>query len=156
MVSLTIISGGQTGVDRAALDVGLHLKIPVGGACPRGRRAEDGPIDKKYPLEELQSEDYETRTCKNVEDADGTLILAVDNITGGTALTKEFADQCNKPCLVLDLNQYPSPDLVWKWIKLNRISILNVAGPRESSYPGIYLLAYDFLLKTLCQFISPF
>ena len=144
-----MISGGQTGADRAALDVGLLLNIPIGGSCPKGRIAEDGPIDSKYPLTELISSDYPARTKQNVEDANGTLVLAADEISGGTALTIKWAHTLNKPCLVLDLNQYPSPQFVVDWIEEHRIHILNVAGPRESSRPGIYSVAYDFLIAVM-------
>ena len=86
-----IVSGGQTGVDRAALDVALSLQIPHGGWCPKGRRAEDGPIDSKYLLKETDEEKYEVRTEKNVIDSDGTLIFSKGLLTGGTLLTLEMA-----------------------------------------------------------------
>ena len=82
-----IISGGQTGVDRAALDVALALGLAVGGGCPKGRRAEDGIIPDRYPLTETPEPNYEARTRRNVEDADGTLILNRGKLDGGTALT---------------------------------------------------------------------
>ncbi|PSQ85488.1 MAG: molybdenum cofactor carrier, partial [Bacteroidetes bacterium QH_2_63_10] len=82
-----IISGGQTGVDRAALDAALAFNVPVGGWCPKGRRAEDGQIPDRYPLEETPSEAYEQRTAWNVRDSDGTLIITDGSLEGGTALT---------------------------------------------------------------------
>ncbi|MEZ6054758.1 MAG: putative molybdenum carrier protein, partial [Planctomycetaceae bacterium] len=85
--TLCIVSGGQTGVDRAALDVGLDLDLPCGGWCPRGRKAEDGPIDERYPLKETESAKYDVRTRRNVRDSDGTLVLTVGDPIGGTALT---------------------------------------------------------------------
>lgn len=82
-----LISGGQTGVDRAALDVGLALGLPVGGWCPKGQRAEDSKIPDCYPLVEIPERNYRTRTRRNVEDADGTLILNLGKLDGGTAFT---------------------------------------------------------------------
>lgn len=145
-----LISGGQTGVDRAALDVGMELRIPVGGACPKGRITEDGPIDPKYPLEELTSSDYSVRTRKNVAEADGTLILHLNTLSGGTALTKRYAEELGKPYLVIDLNKGRSRD-AFAWIEKERIEVLNVAGPRESTNPGIYHRAAAFLHELLSR-----
>ena len=88
-----IISGGQTGVDRAALDAALEYNFPCGGWCPKGRLAEDGIISQKYPLKETESSEYEVRTKLNVRGSDGTLILTWGKPTGGTTLTVEFAKQ---------------------------------------------------------------
>lgn len=140
-----IVSGGQTGVDRAALDVALELGIFCGGWCPQGRLAEDGPIDERYPLQETTSEDYSQRTKNNVRDSDGTLILTAGEPTGGTALTRTHAEIIGKPCLVIDLNQKPNPATVHDWIQTHSIQILNVAGPRASQQPGIYTKATQFL-----------
>src|SRR5437870_10377236 len=93
-----IISGGQTGVDRAALDVALELGLPCGGWCPRGRRAEDGPIPERYPLQEMKSPAYPPRTARNVRDSDGTVILTRGQPDRGTALTIELAERYRKPC----------------------------------------------------------
>src|SRR5207302_8438813 len=98
-----IISGGQTGVDRAALDVALELGLPCGGWCPRGRRAEDGPLDARYPLRETPWSGYPQRTGWNVRDSDGTLILTRGRPDRGTAYTAEVAGRLHKPCLILDL-----------------------------------------------------
>ena len=97
-----IISGGQTGVDRAALDVALELGIPCGGWCPKGRLAEDGPIPLRYPLEETRSKKYPTRTKKNVLAADATLILTRGAADRGTALTIRLAEKYDKPHSVVD------------------------------------------------------
>src|SRR2546429_554237 len=97
-----IISGGQTGVDRAALDVALELGLPCGGWCPRGRRAEDGPIDSRYPLRETNALAYPVRTRWNVRDSDGTLILTRGRPDRGTALTRDLAERMGKPLLTVD------------------------------------------------------
>jgi hypothetical protein len=141
----SIRSGGQTGVDRAALDVALELGLPCGGWCPRGRRAEDGPIDPRYPLEETPWDGYPQRTEWNVRDSDGTLVLTREEADRGTALTIELAERSHKPCLVLDLNDQPNPALVRDWAEQYGVRVLNVAGPRESSRPGIHAEAVSFL-----------
>jgi|SRR6516164_861697 hypothetical protein len=133
-----IVSGGQTGVDRAALDVARELGIPCGGWCPRGRRAEDGAIPERYPLQETENSAYPQRTEWNVRDSDGTLVLTRGRPRGGTALTIELAGRLEKPCLVVDLDDKCFPAIVQAWADNNRIWILNVAGPRESECPGIY------------------
>ena len=144
-----IISGGQTGVDRAALDAALELGLPAGGWCPRGRRAEDGPIDPRYPLKETHSPYYPVRTEKNVLEADGTLILTRGKPRGGTALTLKLARFNKRPFLVMDLNNGADKEALWQWGKRNRIAVLNVAGPREGEAPGIYGQAFGFLKEAL-------
>ena len=86
-----IVSGGQTGVDRAALEVAIEHQIPIGGWCPRGRRSEDGTIPTKFTLQETPTADYSQRTAWNVRDSDGTLLISCGELTGGTALTKTLA-----------------------------------------------------------------
>jgi hypothetical protein len=132
-----IVSGGQTGVDRAALDVALELKISCGGWCPAGRRAEDGRLPDRYPLVETPSVDYRQRTEWNVRDSDGTLVLTRGRPAGGTRLTIAVAKRLGKPCLVIDLNQSIDSAAIKKWLEKHRTSILNVAGSRESEMPGI-------------------
>lgn len=144
-----IVSGGQTGVDRAALDVALDWGLPVGGWCPRGRRAEDGTIPERYPLQETESPQYEVRTRRNVRDSDGTLVLTSGDPVGGTALTIVVAEQMRKPVYIADLNLRPSPLPVIDWLGLHRIETLNVAGPRESTLPGIRQRAAEFLTSLL-------
>jgi hypothetical protein len=142
-----VISGGQTGVDRAALDVALEFGIKISGYCPRGRKAEDGIVPDKYPLMETDSEDYETRTEKNVEISDGTLILNVGQLTGGTGVTVGFARKHGKPVFTVQLDR-DRPDACEKcrqWLRKNRIRILNVAGPRASKSPGISEQAVEYL-----------
>ena len=142
---LKIISGGQTGVDRAALDVGLALGLAVGGWCPQGRRAEDGPIPDRYPLVETPERNYPARTRRNIEDSDGTLILNLGTLDGGTALTVAHARQIGKPCLIVALEAEIEPATFRDWRAANHITVLNVAGPRESKRPGVYAAAYRCL-----------
>jgi len=144
-----IVSGGQTGVDRGALDAAIALGIPHGGWCPRGRLAEDGPIPDRYTLVETSSSDYALRTEKNVLDSDATLILCLGRPTGGTELTRQFARQHQKPCLVLDLDQPPEPEEVRHWLQTHHVGVLNVAGPRESQNRGIAARACQFLVRLL-------
>lgn len=136
-----LLSGGQTGVDRAALDVGLALGLTVGGWCPKGRRAEDGPIPDRYPLVETPERNYQVRTRRNIEDADGTLILNLGKLEGGTALTAAHARKIGKPCLIVALEQEIDPATFRDWLKKHSIAVLNVAGPRESKRPGVYAAA---------------
>lgn len=144
-----IISGGQSGVDRAALDVALELGLPCGGWCPKGRKAEDGPLPARYPLKETPSDDYAQRTRWNVRDSDGTLVLMRRTPTEGTAFTIDTAARLTRPCLIIDLTQSPAATEVQTWIRLQTIQILNVAGPRESGQAGIYLEAARFLRLVL-------
>ncbi len=140
-----ILSGGQTGVDRAALDVALALALPCGGWCPKGRKAEDGPLSSRYPLLETPSEDYAQRTEWNVRDADGTLVLTRGAPSEGTAYTVQVAERLKKPVLVLDLLQDPHEEAVLAWAVRHHIQVLNVAGPRESKCPGISEQTRKFL-----------
>ncbi len=145
-----IVSGGQTGVDRAALDVALDLGVDCGGWVPLGRRTEDGPLPEIYPLRETASADYVTRTRLNVRDSDATLILTRGKPSGGTALTVECALSLRRPHLVVDLNRPTDLAKAKAWLTRRRIRVLNVAGPRESSAPGIHRQAVEFL-KALFQ-----
>ena len=140
-----LISGGQTGVDRAALAIALELGVPCGGWCPRGRRAEDGRIPARFPLQESTSRNYAVRTRMNVEESDGTLILSRGELTGGTALTESIARQLGKPWFVIDLVAEFDAQPVEEWIAENRIRTLNVAGPRESQQAGIFDQACEYL-----------
>jgi predicted Rossmann fold nucleotide-binding protein DprA/Smf involved in DNA uptake len=144
-----IVSGGQTGVDRAALDVALEFGLPCGGWCPKGRKAEDGTLASRYPLTETPSDSYDQRTRWNVRDSDGTLILTEGEPVGGTALTVEVARELGRPLLVLDLNQPADPGSIRNWLRFNRIQTLNIAGPRESQLPGIYRRARELLENLL-------
>ena len=150
MLKIKIISGGgQTGVDRAPLDVALALGLPCGGWSPKGRRAENGKIPLRYPLREMPSPKYPPRTAKIVREADGTLILTVGAPTGGTALTVKLSKKHRKTFLVVDLSRGGDPTAVRKWIRENGIGVLNVAGPREGKAPGIHDQAVRFLQAAL-------
>ena len=148
-----IVSGGQTGVDRAALDLALKYNIDHGGWCPKGRLAEDGTISIKYSLQETDSSDYSQRTKQNIIDSDATLILVPklplpENITDGTILTINFCKEVNKLHLIVALSSNKFEDIRF-WIKKNNINILNVAGPRSSQSEDIYELAYNYLKKLI-------
>lgn len=146
-----IVSGGQTGVDRAALDAAIALDIPHGGWCPRGRLAEDGPIPARYQLRETDSPDYAVRTERNVLQSDATLILCRGRPRGGTELTLRLARQHGKPHLVVDLSAADSPDAeaIRRWLSDESVATLNVAGPRESQSPGIAHEAGQLLQQVL-------
>jgi len=144
-----IVSGGQTGVDRAALDAAMERAIPVGGWCPRDRRALDGPIAAHYPLTETRGSGYQTRTRWNVRDSDATLILCYGEPSGGTALTIRYCQSLAKPCYTVQLPEgrnTPSIDpALLEWLKQHRIHTLNIAGPRESRARPIYRAARELL-----------
>ncbi|WP_211225335.1 putative molybdenum carrier protein [Maridesulfovibrio zosterae] len=145
----TIISGGQTGVDRGALDAAIASGIPHRGWCPKGRKAEDGPIPDKYNLYELNDFQYWKRTEKNVLDSDGTLIFPGDCESKGTALTIRLAKKHEKPVAVVSLDSDHAGRTVSAWIKAEKITVMNVAGPRESGCPGISVRTRNFLLNLL-------
>lgn len=137
---LQLISGGQTGVDRAALDAALAAGFHCGGWCPLGRRAEDGALPRRYPLRETSTPHYGQRTALNVRDSDGTLVLASGRPDRGTALTCELARQHGKPLLVIDLDSatpQEAAESILSWATSRWIEVLNVAGPRERSRPGV-------------------
>jgi hypothetical protein len=146
-----IVSGGQTGVDRAALDVALQLGLDCGGWCPKGRRAEDGHIGAHYPLRETPSTDYAQRTEWNVRDSDATLVLTRGSPTEGTALTIQIAARLRKSCLIVDLAREPDVRQAAEWLLLYQIRTFNVAGPRESKCPGIYAQAGEYLARLIEQ-----
>lgn len=149
-----IISGGQTGVDRGALDAARALGIPRGGYCPRGRKAEDGRIPAEYPLTEIVSARYAARTEKNVLVADGTLVLCRAAPKGGTGLTCTLARRHRKPLLVVSLGTPLPLEQIQDWIHRHGIRTLNVAGPRESEAPGIQQQAAQWLHTALASLAS--
>ena len=140
-----VISGGQSGVDRAALDAAIAAGIRCVGFCPKGWLAEYGPIAKRYPLREALTPSYPERTALNVRDSDGTLVLGWGPPSNGTALTIHLAETMEKPCLVLDLRDAPSQEPAWEWVRGHGIQILNVAGPRASASPDVYPIALAWL-----------
>jgi len=133
-----IVSGGQTGVDRAALDAALAHDVPVGGWCPKGRRAEDGPIPERYLLKETPSEAYEQRTAWNVRDSDSTLIITRGSLEGGTALTVTEARRQGRPVLHARTTDPVPVAMIRAWGEDHDVRVLNVAGPRASEEQGIY------------------
>lgn len=144
-----IISGGQTGVDRAALDFAIANGILHGGWCPAGRLAVDGVLLSKYRLQETESSGCRQRTKMNVCDSDGTLILNCGELSDGTLQTRKFAEQLGKPHLVIQLESNGWAENATRlndWISSSQIHALNVAGPREEKRPGIYDLAMKFLV----------
>ncbi len=149
-----VVSGGQTGVDRAALDSAIALAIPHGGWCPSGRRALDGPIDAAYHLRETPSAGYPQRTEWNIRDSDGTLILSWGAPGGGSALTARLAESMKKPLKIIDLcNPKPIRE-VWQWLAEQDIRELNIAGPRHTANPNIYPLALDYVHRILAPVLE--
>ena len=144
-MNFSIISGGQTGVDRAALDFALDHAIPCGGFCPKGRLAEDGAISDRYPLTETSSAEYRERTEQNILRSDGTLIIYACALSGGTRYTFEYARASKKPLFQIDLTEPISQDEFHSWVETHDIETLNIAGPRESQQPGIYHRAIEVL-----------
>jgi predicted Rossmann-fold nucleotide-binding protein len=140
-----IVSGGQTGADRAALDAALHEGLEIGGWCPAGRLAEDGRIPDRYPLRETPNHDPHQRTAWNVRDSDGTLVLAGDTPAGGTAFTIQEALRLSRPLLVAAPAHASAPGRVRAWLERHHIRVLNVAGPRASEEAMIYESSFQFL-----------
>jgi len=143
-----IVSGGQTGVDQAALAVAIDFTIPHGGWCPQGRRCESGTIPSEYHVTELDTPSYAARTRQNVIDSDATLILYRDQLSGGTLLTYQIAQQLDRPVFLFDLENPVELAKPQAWLKQFSVATLNVAGPRESSCPGIHNQVHG-LLTTL-------
>ena len=142
--ALKIISGGQTGVDRAALDVALRRGVNCGGWCPAGRLDEFGKIPDHYPVQELQSGDFTERTLQNVKDSDGTVVIYPGELRGGSEQTVRFSVELKRPHQLIDASKLSAEDsaqLIAEFVRENRIGILNVAGPRESEWPEGYAYA---------------
>ena len=147
-----IVSGGQTGVDRGALDAALAAGFPCGGWCPEGRLAEDGAIAECYPIAVLCGAGYEERTLQNVLDSGGTAILHSGKLEGGTRLTAEHCARHGKPRVLIDASTCP-PDSAAReiaaFIERERIEVLNVAGPRASKWAGARDYAYEVVSRLL-------
>lgn len=171
-----IISGGQTGVDRAALDAAIEMGIPHGGWCPRGRRSENGIIPTRYHLKEIEGIEYSERTRRNIIESDATLILTSGPLQGGTLLSFNLCKKLSRPVLVVQLTLQPlihsnsshsdavlvpihstnadstvpsHPQKLPEWLAKFRVRVLNVAGPRASKSPEIYQLSKAYLLANL-------
>ena len=156
--TIKIISGGQTGADRASLDFAIKHKIPYGGWVPKGRKAEDGLLSEKYNLQEMPTGSYSKRTERNVLDSDGTLIVSHGLLTGGSALTTGFAEHHRKPWIHIDLKTTSCPEggrIIREWFERNNIKTLNVAGPRASKDPEIYQAVLDLLEKAFLNEVNP-
>jgi hypothetical protein len=146
-----IVSGGQTGVDRGALDAALARSFSCGGWCPAGRRAEDGVIDARYPLTELEG-GYRARTRQNVVDSDATLIIHFGPVTGGTKLTVTFANAIGRPLLQIDAGKLTLVDAIEDVIRFtvrHDVETLNVAGPRSSGEPNGQRYAHELIGKVI-------
>ncbi len=149
---LTLLSGGQTGVDRGALDAALALGVRCGGWCPEGRVAEDGVIPARYPLTPLPGADYAARTRRNVLDSDGTVILLFGPPVGGTKTTLECCLEHGKPHLLVDATRLfcaAAAERIAAFAASLPRGLLNMAGPRASQAPA----AYGYAFETVCCLI---
>ncbi|MEI6605744.1 MAG: putative molybdenum carrier protein [Verrucomicrobiota bacterium] len=157
-IFLEIISGGQTGADRAGLDFAIARGLPHGGWCPKGRKAEDGPLSARYGLTETPSASYLVRTERNAAESDATVIFTVGSLTGGSKRTAEFAKRHGRPFLHLSLapgRDGMAAEKLADFIRRHRVVRLNVAGSRESKAPGIHAQACNVLDITLDRLGSP-
>ena len=153
-MELKIVSGAQTGVDRAALDAAMDAGIAAGGWCPEGRKAEDGVIPDKYPVEVLPGAGYKQRTRKNVIDSDATLVIYFGYLSGGTEQTVVICIREKKPYLLVDAQELSierAAERIKEFVKYKEISTLNVAGPRASGEPDAYLYTRRVLTNVFCQ-----
>lgn len=159
MVLKKIVSGGQTGVDRGALEAALRLRFPCGGYCPADRQAEDGPIPQRYPLTPLPGGGYPERTRENVLASEGTVILfngrlTNGHLTGGTRLTRIYCQENRKPLLIIDSAKTPeamAAAVIVEFLNENQITVLNVAGPRASGWPEGFNFAFDVISRVLAS-----
>ncbi|WP_031435574.1 putative molybdenum carrier protein [Methylomarinum vadi] len=152
-MAIKIISGGQTGVDRAALDAALSANVPCGGSCPAGRMAEDGNIPYHYPVVELAGADYDRRTEQNVIDSHASLIIYFSHLFGGTLKTLEYCQQHRKPYLLLDgdsVNSSQAAQRITDFVQRHSVACLNVAGPRANDAEN----AYEFTLQAVKKFLA--
>jgi hypothetical protein len=151
--AVKIISGGQTGVDRAALDVALKHGIESGGWCPTGRLDEFGRIPDRYPVKELESGGFAERTLQNVKDSDGTVIVYSGKLSGGTEQTVRFCVEQQRPFKLIDssnVSTEKAAQLIADFVRANTIDVLNVAGPRQSEWAK----GYDYVTSILEAFVN--
>jgi hypothetical protein len=151
--AVKIISGGQTGVDRAALDVALKHGIDSGGWCPTGRLDEFGRIPDRYPVKELQAGGFTERTLRNVRDSDGTVIIYPGKLSGGTEQTVRFCVEQRRPHELIDVSNVSTEKaahLIANFVRKNEIDILNVAGPRQTEWPE----GYEYASSALDLFLN--
>ncbi len=147
MDKIKIISGGQTGVDQGALDFALDHGYECGGFCPRGRKSEKGIIPYRYPVSEIESEEYIDRTKRNILESDGTLVIRdTIEIQGGVLDTIQLCTQFSKPYFIVNISEEYNNEEVIKWISFNKIKTLNIAGNRESINPGLRGKTYLYLI----------
>ncbi|MEN8211953.1 MAG: putative molybdenum carrier protein [Thermodesulfobacteriota bacterium] len=146
-----IISGAQTGADRAGIDAAIESGVDYGGWLPDGRKAEDGIVPQKYTkLQEIIGGNYPARTEQNVIDSDGTVIFGYGKLTTGSALTRKLAKQHKRPYLHIDLDVIKEPvPLIKDWIIEWNIKVLNIAGRKASKAPGIYDKVKDIIKQVL-------
>ena len=150
---MKIVSGGQTGVDRAALDVALRHEIECGGWCPAGRLDELGRIPDQYPLQELEYGGFTERTLQNVKDSDGTVIIYPAALRGGTEQTVQFCVEVHRPHQLIDASKISTDEaarLTADFVRNYKIEILNVAGPRQSEWRK----GYDYASRALEIFLN--
>jgi hypothetical protein len=143
--SFSIVSGGQTGVDRAALDFALSNGLICSGWCPKGRMAEDGFINPRYTLSETNSADPKTRTEMNVLESDATLIIYNGEMDSGTRLTKDLAFEYRRPLFVWRIGTNTNINQFKRWLQNNQVQTLNIAGPKASNAADIYGETLDLL-----------
>jgi hypothetical protein len=150
---MKIISGGQTGVDRAALDVAMKHRVDCGGWCPAGRLDELGKIPDGYPVQELEKGSFAERTMRNVSDSDGTVIVYRNELGGGTEFTLECCKQLNRPHLLIDAAQLSPEEAsrrIAEFVGEHHIETLNIAGPRQSEWPE----GYQYAAQALEEFLA--
>lgn len=153
-MTIKIISGGQTGVDRAALDFGLENGIEIGGYCPKGRVAEDGVISSIYPLTEMATSNYSDRTLKNIIESDATIIIYFGELEGGSLNTRNFCTQENKPFMLVNgMEKTPKQSslMLSKFLGNEVVKVLNVAGSRASNCPKCYEYTKQVFNELLIQ-----
>ena len=153
MKALKIISGGQTGVDRAALDTALRHGINCGGWCPAGRLDEFGKIPDHYPIQELRDGGFTERTLQNVKSSDGTVIIYPGELRGGTEQTVRFCSELRRPYQVIDASKISAEralKLICDFVHRNNVGVLNVAGPRQSEWPK----GHDYAFRVIEAFLK--